>query len=409
LRRILALSASFLTLSSFLGCGSSSSNVSGVKNRAFVADNFNKAIELVDESNDQVVTTVSSTTLFSTTEMIALTSSSALGSVPVSPVSLIEAGSGSTGVTIAVTHDTFNDGISIVSNTQETQTSAVSVTGQIYSAVVTSDAKTVFAASPDANAVYVIDIASATVTATLNLSNVRKLVISPDNSKVLAFSADRNFFTVIKVADNTTQQVAIPYLSADNGVFSSDSTKAYVLNCGPECGDSSPASVQLFDLSGSTPAPGTLVNVPGATVGALDSSGNLYVAGSPNAGPMQGVVTALNTSLTIIKTAAIGDGLHTLMVLHPNGKFYIGAQTCTDQTSIPNSGCLSVFNPSSGSVLVDSARGDVTGIQPVNVNNRNKIYITEGGKMVIYDGTTDQPQALQVAITGRLVDVKTAQ
>jgi hypothetical protein len=43
------------------------------------------------------------------------------------------------------------------------------------------------------------------------------------------------------------------------------------------------------------------------------------------------------------------------------------------------------------------------------VNNRNKIYITEGGKMVIYDGTTDQPQALQVAITGRLVDVKTAQ
>ena len=113
-----------------------------------------------------------------------------------------------------------------------------------------------------------------------------------------------------------------------------------------------------------------------------------------------------------VETTGLADPapvLHTIMVQHPNGKIYIGAQNCSNQPSIPNSGCLSVYTPSANTATVDQARGNVTGIQPVNAKGRNVTYVTVGGQFLIYDGATDQPQTNQIPLTGQITDVKSAQ
>ena len=406
MRRFFGISSALLGLSAVLGCGGSSTTtpVSHIQFRAFVANNFQKVLHIVDESKDQLFFINSSTTFISTPGNISITESTA--GVGASPIALVPAG---TGTTLVVTHDTFADGISIVDNTKEIQTNAVTLPGQAFSVVATSDGKTAFAAIPDQNDVAVVDIVNAKVSANISIDNARRLVISSDNSKVMAFSPNRAGFNIIKTADNSVTGVNVP--AAIYGVFSSDNTKAYILSCSAECGVSTPATVTIVDLSGSTPVVGTPVTVPAATVGALDSSGNLYVAGSPTIGPGSGTLTVVNTSnMTITKTIAIGDGNHTLMVTASNGKIYIGAQNCTDQPGTsPPSGCLSIYNVSAGTATIDIARGDVSGIQPVTAKNRNVIYTAVGGTFIIYDGVTDAPQSAQVPLTGVITDVKSAQ
>ncbi len=412
MHRSFVTSSALLALCAILGCGYGSSNKPGtttntpskIKFRAFVANNFQKALHIVDESKDQLYTVVNSTTLTNTAGNILLTDG-ALG-ISVSPVALVPAG---TGITLAVTHDLFGDGVSIVNNAKETQSGAVSFSTSISSVVATSNGATAYVAVPDLDQVNVVDIATAKVTATLSIGNVRRLVISGDNSKVLAFSPERNQFTLIKTADNSLVGVT-GFTSATYGVFTTDNSKAYILSCGTECGGTGTPSVALADFSTSTPTITGPVSVPGATVGTLDGSGNLLVAGTPTVGPLQGVLTALSPSLTVIGSKNIGDGLHTIMVSAPNGKLYIGAKNCTDQpgSSTP-SGCLTVYNLSSGAVAVDVARGDVTGIQPVTAKSRNVIYIAVGATLTIYDGNTDQPQNNQIPLTGQILDVKSAQ
>ncbi|MEO8725532.1 MAG: hypothetical protein ABI383_05360, partial [Acidobacteriaceae bacterium] len=254
------------------------------------------------------------------------------------------------------------------------------------------------------------DIATAKITASPAVGNARRLVLAPDNSKVLAFTPSRAGFVLLKTADNSVQTVP-GFTSAIYGVFSSDSSKAYILSCSAECGASTPATVTLVDLSGATPVVGASVTVPAATVGVLDSTGNLYVAGSPTVGPAGGALTVINAAaMTISKTVPIGDGNHTLMVLAPNGKLYIGAQTCTDQVgSSTPTGCFTIYDVSAGTATIDIARGDVAAIQPVTAKNRNVVYTSIGGQFIIFDGGTDMPQATQIPLTGQITDVKSAQ
>jgi hypothetical protein len=202
------------------------------------------------------------------------------------------------------------------------------------------------------------------------------------------------------------------------GVFNSSGSTAYIMNCGPECGGSA-ASVSILDMSQSPPMVSATLPVPAATFGLL-SGNNLFVAGTPPA-PLNdcaGVTTSATSCgrLTVIDTSSftvtnsspirIADGYHNRMQMGANGQLFIGAHNCTNINVSGGEvrGCLSIVNTSSQNVIVSAQNGDVTGIEPVP--NRNVVYVCEGGKLTIYDTTTDQPQKTQVQIVGQAIDVK---
>jgi hypothetical protein len=71
----------------------------------------------------------------------------------------------------------------------------------------------------------------------------------------------------------------------------------------------------------------------------------------------------------------------------------VGARTCTQIAGI--SACLSIYNTLStpvgtvaaGGVVIPSADGDVTGIEPIG--KRAVVYVTQGGVLNIYDTAFD--------------------
>jgi hypothetical protein len=84
-----------------------------------------------------------------------------------------------------------------------------------------------------------------------------------------------------------------------------------------------------------------------------------------------------------------------------SSKLFIGARTCSNTSQ----GCLSIYDTAAQSAVVSAAGGgDVTGIQPIA--SRNVVYVIEGGELRIYDTRTSQPQATQIDIVGKAVDVK---
>jgi hypothetical protein len=190
--------------------------------------------------------------------------------------------------------------------------------------------------------------------------------------------------------------------------FSSDDSKAFVLNCGVECGGAA-ASVRVLDLSNNTP--GASVAVGGATVGLLDGN-NLYVAGTPatststtNGGTFNVVSVANPAALTASANVPISDGLHHTMVQVSTGKLYIGARSCTIINNPPvNKGCLSFVNTSALTAVVGPARGEVTSIATIKA--RNVVYVTQNGDLDIYDLSTDALQTKQIDISGKVVDAQ---
>jgi hypothetical protein len=416
LRRSLLLSFALALAAALAGCGGSSNNpnqgkLTKLQFRAFVANASQAALHIVDETKDQQFTTFDQTTGLVSAGNITITGSSGLSA---SPAYIVRTGN----LTLAATQGSGSTGVSIIDNTQEQQTAEVALPAFADSLVVTSDSKTAYAAMSATGQVAVIDIATAAVTANLSIGGVNALVIAPDNSKVLAFSIDQPTVNVIKTSDNTVTQIT-GLTSPVGGVISSDNTKAYIFNCGPECGAVTPASVSQVDLTASPATVTTTVPVEGATVGFLDSSGNLFVAGSPGSGAGTGrldVITVAN--MTVAKSGiSISDGFHTLMVAGPTGKLYIGARNCTfTSTQTAATACLSIFDPSNGNTVVNanippalSTNGVVTAVTPVTAKDRNVIYAAIGGQFVILDGATDQPTANQIDFAGTIVDVKSAQ
>lgn len=174
------------------------------------------------------------------------------------------------------------------------------------------------------------------------------------------------------------------------------------MSCGAECGGTT-ARVSVLNVASGTVTASTPVS--GATVGLLDSSGNLYVAGTQ--GNKSGKLDVISTSnLTVSKSGiAIGDGFHTSMALASNSRLFIGARTCNNVTS----GCLSMVNIGSGSAVIEGPKGDVTGIQPIS--GRNIVYVAEGGELRIYDTTKDAEvnsvtSGTPIDIVGKAFNVK---
>jgi hypothetical protein len=297
----------------------------------------------------------------------------------------------------------------LIDNATETVEGTVnSFPGPSESIVATPDSLFAYAAVPSLGKVYKMDLTTQVVTAIpadpALLPGVRRIAITHNGNTILTFSDSNDSVSFI---DRTSSDaVSTPLTGFDRpytAIFSSDDSTAYVLNCGAECGGVA-ASIAVVNMSSKTIT--RTVPVRAATIAVADST-NLYVAGT-NPATNVGSLDVMNLSTFAVTpvATAISDGLHTTMALAANNKLYIGSKACS------NTGgqCLSVYNTSSGSATILTgnstypAVGDVTAITPIV--GRTVVYVIQNGLLVIYDTSTDAPQATQLTIIGRVVDVK---
>jgi hypothetical protein len=368
-----------------VGCGGGSSNtpkVSKLSKRAFVvvtSPTASDVIDIIDASKDQF-----------TAFTIALS---------ILRATLVQPGASNT----TLIFSSGDNVLSLVDNTKEavqtvSNSTGIPLPGATESMVESSDAKTIYAAIRSTSQVSVVDVGSFTVSTNITIPSVRRVVLAHNNSKLLAFSDNLDTFAVIN-ADKTKAcgppDPSLPTLPSCGtlsrpfyAVFSSDDSKAYVLNCGPECG-SGAAGVTVVDMTQNPPAIGATLAVSAATIALMDS-GNLYVAGTDSSG--NGHLDIVNlSSFTVSKSIQIGNGFHSLLSLASNNKLFVGAKTCT-------TGCLSIVDLSAGTAVIDGSPGDVTGIAPIP--GRSVVYVTVGGELRMIDTTTSKPQANQLDIVG---------
>ena len=400
LKRAINLGLCMAAILVLLSCGggssssSSTSTLSKIKKRAFVSNNFQSQIDIVNAANDTVNTLLSTTTAGTTSSTLANTIN--VGSAPAQMVLTPDK-------TLTLVFDQGSNTISVVSNATEASNGQIPLPDFTESFTVGTDNKTVYVAVPNApisgqtaGAVEVLDASVGVLTNAIPVPRARRLVLSHNGNKLLVFADGTDQLWVVDTAAKTATTVS-GFDRPVSGVFSSDDSKAYIVNCGPECGGAS-AKVTVLDLASNTP--GASVAVSAATVGLLDASGNLYVAGTAAGAGKLDVVNA--SSLTVTKSGvAISDGNHALMALASNNKLFIGARTCSAAVQ----GCLSIFDTAAGTAVTSApGAGDVTGIQPVS--SRDVVYVIEGGELVIYSSVTSQPQATQIDIVGKAVDVR---
>jgi hypothetical protein len=314
------------------------------------------------------------------------------------------------------------------SGTSET----VTLPGFTESIVIAPDNATAFAAVPTApvtgqspGVVDMVELSSNTILATIPIPGARYLVQSHNGNRILVLGSSPNSLTVLTPASVGTstdprQEVQSPLFDHPVwGVFSSDDSTAYILNCGPECGGTT-ASITILDVNSNLPGP--TIPVDAGTIGLL-SGNTLFVAGTkPGANTCAGSTTAtlattcgeLSTvdlgTMTVKGTASITDGYHNQIQMGANNQLFIGARTCTNikvpaNGSMPGEvrGCLSIVDTNKSTVVIPPVNGEVTGIQPIS--RRTVVYVVQGGLLSIYDTTTDKLQKTQVDIVGQAVDV----
>jgi hypothetical protein len=401
LKRAINLGLCAAAIALLLSCGSYSNPTSGstiptsgIKKRAFISNNFQNQIDIVNAANDTVKAVLTTTVTGATQSTLANTISTGTG-----PAQMVLTADKK----LTLVFDQATNTIAIIVNATETNAGQIPLPDFTESFVVAPDSATVYVAVPNApltgqtaGAVEVLSATSGALTNTIPVPRARRVALSHKGNKLLVFADATDQMWVVDTAAKTATAVT-GFDRPVSGVFSSDDSKAYILNCGPECGGTA-AKVTVLDMASNTP--GASVAVSAATVGLLDGSGNLYVAGTAAGGGKLDVVNA--GSLTVSKSGvAISDGTHTLMALGASGKLFVGSRACTNAVQ----GCLSIFDTAAGSAVISAAGGgDVTGIEPVS--ERNVVYVIEGGELVIYDTTTGKPQTTQIDIVGKALDVR---
>lgn len=112
---------------------------------------------------------------------------------------------------------------------------------------------------------------------------------------------------------------------------------------------------------------------------------------------------------------AITDGYHDRIDMSRNGQLFVGSYGCTTEGNVNNPqgevrGCLSIFNTSTGKVVIPPDNGDVTGLQ--SFTTRDVEYVVEGNNIRVYDTTKDSllldsiVSTGTITIPGQIVDVK---
>ena len=400
-----------MALAAVIGCGSSSSSknntapLTGLSKRVLVTNQQAGVVQFVDAKRDRV-------------NPKTLTAPGA---------TKIVTANGKTAVL-----DAAANALSIIDNPTETVTFTLNLDDQPVDVAITADGTTAFAAESNLGEIRFGTTADGKLSPQiLHIPNARRLVMSPNGSKLLVFTdpqtqSNITSFFVIDTASKGIIEITSPSFDQPiTAVFGTSDTQAFILNCGAECGGTA-ASVVSVDFSGvfsnpATPATiGTPVPVPAATTGLLNGS-NLYVAGTPNPAPTGpgatcplsrcGTLTTVNTSsLTASAPVPITDGLHEKMAF-ANNRVYVGSSSCSvDPGSAANTvrGCLSIFNTSTSATTFPQESSfrqnfDVTGLQPIS--NRNIIYVIEAGELDIFDTTTDAiAGSTPIDIVGKAID-----
>lgn len=366
------------------GSGTQTKPLSGIQNRLFVSNQQDGNVDIVNATADKLA--------LSTFDIFINGGPSFMDSTPDQK-------------TIAVYDSTFNS-VAVISSNTENRINKIPLDAASDSIRITSDGLLVYAAvrnrvnlPPIPNgAVQQVDVTNAVIKASFPVPNARFLALDHGNKTVLAFDDTSNTPYLIDLTATAPAAVPLagPYSRPIAAYFTTDDTKAYVLSCGPECGGT---QAQVTELTIATQATRT-VAVPAATIGALDGT-TLYVAGAP--GGTGGVVSVIDTSaMTVTNSKPIGSGFHQVMRVAAS-KVWIGARNCG------GGGCLTLFDPGSGTVVVDNpvppamTKGDVTGMD-FNTPN-DQMYVCEGGELLRYDPSGNQVPTL-VDIVGKAYDVR---
>jgi hypothetical protein len=339
-------------------------------------------------------------------------------------------------------YDPSTVSVQVINTTTETNTGRISLPGPVSSMVLPATTSIGYATVPTAvingyppGAVEVMNLTTGSTT-TIGVPNAQTAISNANGSQLLVFSP----FSGPTVSNSVyviSPLIAVPPVDqgCDNLAASSvckvvsgfdqpvyaiiNGNTAYVLNCGAECGGTQ-ASVMVLDLASLTIT--NTIPVNGATTGFLSGS-TLYVAGTPKntacpsstSAPSCGTldIVDLNSmtdpNFTNHNPILITDGYHDRIDMSLGGQLFIGSHTCTNVGNVNNPsgevrGCLSIFNTTSGAVVIPPDNGDVTGLQ--SFGTRNVEYVAEGGTLRIYDTTKDVLQRTQIAIVGQVIDVK---
>lgn len=340
-------------------------------------------------------------------------------------------------------------------------TPAANLNGISQSIFISRDLSYIYAASQAAHSLTVVDHGS---TITLNVPGVYRVSVNPGNTVALAFVQNTNdVYSVVHLnADQRQAAINNPHwdpglpnsqpaqdcepqnlpvycvfpVSAASGVsfdhptkavFSTDGSTAFVLDCGPECGGTT-SGITTIPITSSSLNPSGVgasgiamlatsnIAVPGGATNGLSNGNTFYVAGQQlqNDGLLAGNLSIVNTATgQVTGQYSISDGTHNKMVLADNDTLWIGSYQCQSgeryklsQSTAPGTpfGCITMFNTSNNSVLVESFKGDGTGIAAVI--SLNKVYTAEGGQVYIYntaDGTARDNT--NVTVTGTAYDV----
>ncbi len=367
-------------------------------NRAYISNQYSGNLQIVDSQNDSTAFYNSSYTNTGTTNQIVDLSVNI--PVGISATFLVLSPNG----TFTAVYDPLAVYMYFVTNSNQTAAGSVVLPSFANMAVFSPDSTKMYVPTGNATvggsspgAVQVIDMSVPKITTTYPVPSVRWVAISPDGNTLLAFADNSDSMWFIDLTAATVTPVEIPgFARPVNAFFSSDSTTAYVLNCGPQCGSNSPPSVAQFDIPSRTIK--TSVTVGGASVGLLNGS-TLYVAGyqGGNNGTFDVVDTSTMTRTTA-ESVAINDGQQWKMAIN-NNMLYIGAKTCNNTVT----GCLSIINLTNNTAVPPGpALGPVTGMQ--SIPNRDAMYVIQGGLLNIYDTTTNK-QLPSLGFRGALYDV----
>jgi YVTN family beta-propeller protein len=404
LKRIAILVPLLSTVLVIVACGGSGAPTTAVavQNAAFISNTYTGNLQIVNTQND-------------TTAYTQETTNSAGQVVPGAPVTITVS---STTVSFEVlspdksttlVYDPASSTLWALDNSTDATSGQLPLVGPTSMAVFSPNSSTAYVPVPSApvsgarnGLVQVWTVATATNVANYTVPAANSVAVTPDGQYLLVFSNNSDSVTVVNTTASPVTYASIPgFARPVNAFFAAGSDTAYVINCGQECGSTTPASVTEFDVASQTIV--ATVPVGGASVGLLSGT-TLYVAGSPpvpagTTPTFDAVNIATMTRLTA-NSVPISDGFHTTMALAQNNKLYIGASTCSNTTA----GCLSVVNVSSNTADPPlPPRGNITSL--LAITGRNVVYAIEGGYLHIYDTSTDTLQGTQITFIGALYGI----
>ena len=245
----------------------------------------------------------------------------------------------------------------------------------------------------------------------------------------------------------TTHSIDLPV----DVYFSLDGTTADVLNCGPECGDTTPgAAASITFLQQGTLNVNTIptripdnsafistLPVPGGVTTAISDATTLYVAGQQKMpdGLFTGYLTTIDLAAAATNPAAaitgkysISDGTHTKLLFADDNTLWIGSQYCATgerQKLNQNYNCLTRFdlgaktaqvvpnvNPGDPKSTVGYPNtnqnqyyyGDLTGL--CWVQQFHKVYTAYGGQVHVFNTADGSERDNEfVTVQGTALDV----